>query len=103
MAKPSKSPKTEPQKTDPSKTGPAKTDLDELSFEAALERLEALVAKLEGGELALETALASFEEGVRLTRRCAAQLSEAERRVEALSREGGDVVARAFDAPEDGG
>lgn len=67
---------------------------DPLRFEEALERLEAIVEGLEGGELALEEALARFEEGVGLTRALGAQLTEAERRVEQLVREGGGLVAR---------
>jgi len=69
------------------------------SFEAALERLEALVETLEQGDLELEAALASFEEGVALARRCAAQLGDAERRIEVLMREGGGWVPRPLDAP----
>lgn len=56
----------------------------ELSFEGALERLEAIVAELESGDLELERALAAFEEGVALSRRCSGQLEEAERRIERL-------------------
>jgi exodeoxyribonuclease VII small subunit len=56
----------------------------ELSFEGALERLEAIVAELESGELDLERALAAFEEGVALSRRCTSQLEDAERRIERL-------------------
>ena len=67
------------------------------TFEAALFRLEQVVARLEGGELELETALADFEEGVRLTRRCAEQLDAAERRIEILIKEGDEWVARPFD------
>lgn len=74
----------------------------ELPFEAALERLEALVDRLEGGELALEDALASFEEGVRLSRKLAEQIERSERRVERLLREGGELVAKPFgEAPVD--
>jgi exodeoxyribonuclease VII small subunit len=69
------------------------------SFEAALARLEALVERLERGDLALEEALAAFEQGVALARRCAAQLGDAERRIEVLLREGGGWVARPFEAP----
>ena len=42
------------------------------------------VDRLEGGELELEAALASFEQGVALTRRCAQQLEAAEERIELL-------------------
>jgi exodeoxyribonuclease VII small subunit len=69
---------------------------DELSFEAALERLEGIVDRLESGELALEDALKSFEEGVALSRRCAGQLEAAERRIEILVRDGAGVRSEAF-------
>jgi exodeoxyribonuclease VII small subunit len=58
----------------------------EPSFEEALSQLEALVARLEAGELPLEEALRVFEEGVRLTRLCATRLEDAERRVHLLTR-----------------
>ena len=77
---------------------------EELGFEAALERLEGLVGRLERGELPLEDALLAFEEGVALTRRCADQLGRAERRIESLTREGDRLVERphAEDAPDEG-
>jgi exodeoxyribonuclease VII small subunit len=58
----------------------------EPTFEEALIQLEALVGKLEAGDLPLEEALRAFEEGVRLTRLCAERLEEAERRVHLLTR-----------------
>ena len=80
-------------------------DPKELSFEAALARLEEVVDRLEAGDLELEAALASFEEGVRLTRQCAEQLGAAERRIEVLLQEGNEWVARPFAdaAPPNGG
>ena len=39
-----------------------------VEFEAALEELEALVTRMEEGELPLEEALQQFERGIRLTR-----------------------------------
>ena len=72
---------------------------DDLSFERALERLETLVARLEDGELELELedALAVFEEGVGLSRRCASQLEEAERRIQVLVEEGSGLAERPFE------
>lgn len=70
-----------------------------LSFENALERLEAIVDELERGELPLEQALAAFEEGVGLSRRCAETLEAAERRIEVLA--GADGATRPFEAPGD--
>lgn len=54
------------------------------SFEASLKNLEEIVQRLEGGELTLEESLRLFEEGVRLTRVCAATLEEADRRIAVL-------------------
>lgn len=77
---------------------------EETSFEQALERLEAIVDRLEQGELPLEEALAVFEEGVALTRRCAGELDSAERRIDELVRDGETWLVRPFegagDAPE---
>ena len=57
------------------------------NFEEALQKLEAIVAKMEEGDLPLEEALKAFEEGVRLARVCTGKLDEAERKVEKLIRD----------------
>ena len=74
----------------------------EPSFESALERLEAIVDRLESGDLPLEQALAAFEEGVTLSRRCSAELEAAERRIELLVGAEGGAASVPF-RPEDGG
>jgi exodeoxyribonuclease VII small subunit len=81
--------------------GAAAETADGPSFETALEQLEAIVDRLEQGDLELEDALRAFEAGVGLTRRCAKQLSDAERRIEVLVREGESWVARPFEEPEE--
>lgn len=53
-------------------------------FEKALQELEALVEKMEQGELSLEDSLQHFEQGVRLSRSCQQALREAEQKVEIL-------------------
>ncbi len=73
----------------------------ELSFEQALERLEQIAERLEAGDLELEAALAEFEQGVGLARRCAEQLRGAERRIEVLSQDGDGWSEQAFETPED--
>ncbi len=55
------------------------------SFEQALDRLQAIVKKMESGELALEASLKAFEEGVSLARMCQTQLAAAEQKIEVLS------------------
>ena len=53
-------------------------------FESALQELQAIVKKMESGELQLEDSLRAFEQGVKLTRFCSAQLSAAEQKVDLL-------------------
>lgn len=57
------------------------------TFEAALQRLEALVEQMEHDETDLETALAAYEEGVGLARYCLERLDAAELRVQELALE----------------
>jgi exodeoxyribonuclease VII small subunit len=86
----------------PPREHPQEPDPGEPSFEAALGRLEAIVGRLEDGDLALEDALVGFEEGVRLSRRLADRLAHAERRIERLVREGGGLATRPLEtAPAD--
>jgi exodeoxyribonuclease VII small subunit len=56
-----------------------------LNLEKSLEELEAIVVRLEQGNLTLEDALKQFERGVALTRACQHALAEAEQKVEMLS------------------
>ena len=75
----------------------------ELTFEGALERLEGIVDRLESGDLPLEEALAAFEEGVALSRRCAGELDAAEQRIEILVEQNGALAAEPFfEAGDDG-
>ena len=58
---------------------------DDLPFEAAFEELEALVTKLESGELSLEEALKLFERGQTLAARCSQLLEKADLRLRQLA------------------
>jgi len=55
-----------------------------LSFEQSLSELEAIVQRLESGQLPLEDALNEFEKGVTLARQGQQQLQQAEQRVQIL-------------------
>jgi exodeoxyribonuclease VII small subunit len=74
----------------------------EPSFEAALAGLEAIVDRLEQGDLELEAALADFERGVALARRCAGQLETAERRIEVLVQQGEQWIRAPLDDDPEG-
>jgi len=82
--------KTKPQKTDPQTT-------DKLpDFESSLAELEALVARLEQGDVPLEEALKTFERGVALTRQCQTALRTAQQKVEVLLTRNGDESIDTF-------
>lgn len=57
-------------------------------FEQALQDLEALVERLEQGELSLEESLREFERGMALSRDCQRALREAEQKVKILTERG---------------
>jgi exodeoxyribonuclease VII small subunit len=54
------------------------------TFEAALERLETIVADLEAGDLPLEDAVKAFQEGMELTKFCKGKLADSEARLQQL-------------------
>jgi exodeoxyribonuclease VII small subunit len=58
-----------------------------LSFEKALEELEALVARMEDGKLPLEESLAAYQRGAELIRFCESKLADAQARIAVLDGE----------------
>ncbi len=73
------------------------------SFEDQLAELEAVIARLERGELTLDENVSLFERGVQLSNACKAQLSDAERRIQALVEptEGGPVRVQELDVEDE--
>jgi exodeoxyribonuclease VII small subunit len=61
----------------------------EMSFEKALEELEALVARMEDGKLALEESLAAYQRGAELIKLCESKLADAQARIAIL--DGGEL------------
>ncbi len=70
---------------------------EEVSYEALMARLIAVVDRLEQGELALAVALALYEEGVRLSAACQQLLAVAELHVQRLSVASDGIVLEAWD------
>ncbi|MGP1310112.1 MAG: exodeoxyribonuclease VII small subunit [Phycisphaerales bacterium] len=58
---------------------------ESLTFEQAVERLEAIIGRIESGEIGLEQSIREYEHGVALLKRCRAILEDAEQRVEELT------------------
>lgn len=71
-----------------SKPAPAPA-LDGLTFEKALEELEALVTRMEDGKLPLEESLAAYQRGAELIKYCESRLSDAQARIAIL--DGGEL------------
>jgi exodeoxyribonuclease VII small subunit len=63
---------------------PDATVMSELTFEAALRRLEEIVRKLESGEAPLDEAITLYEEGDRLKQQCETRLAAAQARIEQI-------------------
>lgn len=63
------------------KTAPIET----LSFEQALQALEAIVTKLEKGQIDLENAIESYAQGSALRMHCQQKLDEAKLKIETLT------------------
>ena len=71
-------------------------------FEEAIQKLEAIVERMEKGDLPLEESLKAFEEGVTLTRQCQEALRDAEQRVSLLLEENGEFKEQPLaDADDD--
>jgi len=70
-------------------------------FESALAQLEALVARMEDGDLSLEQSLSAYQQGVALARVCQSLLDKADERVKVLQ---GEALVPYQDHPlgEDG-
>ena len=82
-------------------TPPAPASAD---FEGSLAELDAIVDRLEQGELSLDESLQQFERGVQLTRACQAALKQAEHKVEILLRKSAspdEFEAAPFAADDD--
>ena len=61
-------------------------ELKKLPFEKALEQLEAIVAKMESGNLPLEDMMKTFEEGQFLASVCGEKLKAVEKKIEVLKK-----------------
>ena len=59
---------------------------DNVPFEEAMQRLEAIVDAMESGDLPLEALLTRYEEGMKFARVCQAKIAEAELKIQQLEK-----------------
>lgn len=90
---------TDPPSKKPPMTNPTKR---QRRFESALDEIEAIVTKLERGELDLGESLAQYQQGIETLKECHQLLSDAERRITLLSGfdADGNPVTTCFDETE---
>ena len=72
---------------------------DSAGFEAQYKQLEAVVAKLEAGDLTLEESLALYEDGMKLAKACQELLRGAELRVTKLQEQFSDGMGVLREEP----
>ena len=61
-----------------------KNDIESLTFEESLKRLESIVEELDNGELELEKAIIAYENRVLLKNLCEKRLKDAQARIEKI-------------------
>jgi exodeoxyribonuclease VII small subunit len=70
---------------------------EEITFETALNELEAIVRKLEGGSADLDKAIADYEKGAELIKICERKLGAAKLKVEKIIKtQSGEFSAEEF-------
>ena len=73
-------------------------NMENLSYEEAMERLEKIVDELENGKLSLDESVKQFEEGIQLSKYCNDIIEKAEQQISILiQKENGDIVEEKFD------
>jgi exodeoxyribonuclease VII small subunit len=71
-------------------------------FEKHLAQLESVVERLERGDLTLDESVRMFEEGMKLSQACKAELEQAEGRIQVLvAGKGGKMQVAELDAEEE--
>lgn len=69
----------------------APAQIESLSFDELLEKLEEIVQQLETDELSLDASIGTFEHGVALAARCQQLLNDAELRISRITDEIGET------------
>ena len=70
-------------------------------FEQAMNRLEEISQSLESGDIPLEESIILYEEGIKLVEFCQGKLTEAEKKVQKLTRtEEGKFETAPLDEPD---
>lgn len=77
-----------------------KNEIQQLSFEQAIERLTEIVEKIENGQVSLAESLEQYEKGMAMIKHCRGILLDAEKRIEQIS---GNLDEEIDEDKQDGG
>lgn len=80
--------------TDASPNATPEPDPASLSYEQAIEMVEAIADQIESGEVGLEASIVAYERGMRLIKRCRDVLDQAEQRITELTEGSGEASDR---------
>ena len=71
------------------------------TFETAVDKLDQIIQEMENGDLALETSLKKFENGINLVRFCSEKLNEADKKITLLMKDKDDNFSETLFAQYD--
>ena len=74
--------------------------MEEVKFEEAVKKLEDIAKDLESGNLSLDESVEKFEEGMKLSKICTKILNEAEKRINILIDNSGELKEENFTPDE---
>ena len=70
---------------------------EKISFEENMKKLEEIAVELEKGDLDLDSSVAKFEEGMKISKKCSEMLENAEKKITMLIKgEGGELAEEKF-------
>lgn len=70
---------------------------ENINFEESMKRLEEIANELEKNDLDLDTSVAKFEEGMKLSKQCSKMLEDAEKKISILLKTEDGVVEEDFE------
>ncbi len=70
---------------------------EEINFEDAMKKLEEIANELEKNDIDLDTSVAKFEEGMKLSKQCSKILEDAEKKISILIQDGEEIKEESFE------
>lgn len=70
---------------------------ENINFEDTMKKLEEIATELEKNDLDLDTSVAKFEEGMKLSKQCSKMLEDAEKRISILIKTDDGIVEEDYE------